>query len=106
MVRAKMKVDRIIHDHVSYQMVVDEEKTKENGYTVLVFAQEESGNKIPYMQHSISLSFVYSKEIGSENRKFWEATPQGSLKMDIVNETALAFFEVGKEYYVDFTATE
>lgn len=41
----------------------------------------------------------------SENTKFWTATPTGKLELGFVNlETANAF-ELGKEYYLDFTPT-
>lgn len=38
-----------------------------------------------------------------ENKKFWNATPAGEIKMFITNENALNEFEVGQEYYIDFT---
>lgn len=38
-----------------------------------------------------------------ENEEFWKYTPGGSIYMHIDNESALEQFEVGKEYYVDFT---
>jgi len=41
-----------------------------------------------------------------ENEKFFHYTPWGKLKMGIVNLTATEQFEVGKEYYIDFTPAE
>lgn len=38
-----------------------------------------------------------------ENRKFFESTPSGSIDLGTINPDAAAQFEVGKEYYVDFT---
>ena len=38
-----------------------------------------------------------------ENTKFWQASPNGSLLLGTVNEAAAAQFELGKEYYVDFS---
>ncbi len=38
-----------------------------------------------------------------ENKSFWQATPSGSLEMFINNRKAVAFFEAGREYYIDFT---
>jgi len=38
----------------------------------------------------------------SENARFTQATPWGSIKMGIDNPKALEQFEVGKSYYVDF----
>ncbi len=39
----------------------------------------------------------------TENARFTTATPWGEIKLGIDNPPALAAFEVGKSYYVDFT---
>lgn len=39
----------------------------------------------------------------SENKSFWEATPQGELWMFITNPEAVKQFEPGKEFYLGFT---
>jgi hypothetical protein len=39
----------------------------------------------------------------TENARFTKATPWGQIKLGIDNPAALERFEVGKEYYVDFT---
>ena len=41
-----------------------------------------------------------------ENKSFWNATPSGELKINIANKKAIEFFELGKEYYLDFTKAE
>ena len=41
-----------------------------------------------------------------ENKQFFSYTPTGKLELGIVNPNAAARFEVGKEYYVDFTNPE
>jgi hypothetical protein len=41
-----------------------------------------------------------------ENKKFFEATPSGEIKLGTVNAEAAAAFELGKSYYVDFTKAE
>ncbi len=46
---------------------------------------------------------VYSADLTSENRKFWEATPSGKLELTINNPAAFECFEAGKEYYIDIT---
>lgn len=38
-----------------------------------------------------------------ENTKFWNASPGGELRLNCVNAAAVAQFELGKEYYLDFT---
>ena len=35
-----------------------------------------------------------------ENKKFWEATPSGSLVLGVVNEDAVIELDLGKEYYI------
>lgn len=50
---------------------------------------------------AVSLSPVYS---GSpENEQFYKWTPGGNISLSTVNGAAFGAFEVGKEYYVDFT---
>lgn len=46
---------------------------------------------------------VFDDNPESENRKFWEATPGGEIRLDVVNQEAWQHFELDKEYYVDFT---
>lgn len=41
-----------------------------------------------------------------ENKTFWQYTPSGSLQLGTVNEEAWKQFELGKEYYLDFTPAE
>lgn len=43
---------------------------------------------------------------GAANRQWSSATPAGSISMNIRNDAATTQFEVGKEYYVDFTPAE
>lgn len=38
-----------------------------------------------------------------ENKAFFDATPSGNIKLGTVNQDAAAAFELGAEYYVDFT---
>lgn len=46
---------------------------------------------------------VYSQDPNHENKTFWDATPSGELTMIINNPRAAEFFEIGQEYYVDFS---
>ena len=55
---------------------------------------------------NINMAPVYSDDPNSENRQYWQATPAGSIMLSCLNLTASEQFEVGKEYYVDFTPAE
>lgn len=41
-----------------------------------------------------------------EDQRFQVATPTGYCEMQIDNPTALAFFEIGASYYIDFSTIE
>lgn len=47
-----------------------------------------------------------TREHCAENEAFWKYTPSGSIRMSITNPDAMALFEVGKLYYIDFTPAE
>ncbi len=51
----------------------------------------------------VNLSAVYSPDANDENRKFWNATPNGQVRLWIENKPAAEVFEEGKKYYLDFT---
>lgn len=40
---------------------------------------------------------------GKDNSQWSSATPSGHVEMSIRNELAVEFFDVGQEYFVDFT---
>lgn len=58
------------------------------------------------VQTDVKLTPVYSAEPDSENKKFWDATPSGELVMRINNPATADWFELGQEYYLDFTPAE
>jgi hypothetical protein len=65
---------------------------------------QETGQYDPCELHSIEMSPVFGNgDPNHENTKFWEASPSGHLKLGCVNEEAAKQFELGKEYYIDFT---
>lgn len=74
-------------------------------------AMSEKQNKLPVVRAKFScghiadgrvvMSPVYSGS--EENEQFFRATPCGLIDLQVVNPTALAAFQPGKEYYVDFT---
>ena len=41
-----------------------------------------------------------------ETTKFWEASPSGKLELGCANLEAAKFFELSKEYYLDFMTPE
>ena len=52
------------------------------------------------------LTPVYSNDPTSENAQFYKWTPTGSIDLGTLNPKAADYFEIGKEYYVDFTLAE
>jgi hypothetical protein len=54
--------------------------------------------------NTVEFSTVYEPpdERDTENQRFTTATPWGTIRMGIDNPAALAQFETGKTYYVDF----
>ena len=62
---------------------------------------KETGKWEETLMCSLEFSAVYSNS--PENRKFWNATPSGKIEINIVNPEAVKEFDLGKEYYVDFT---
>jgi len=49
------------------------------------------------------MSPVYSSDPGTENKKFWDATPSGQLTFNTVNLGAVESLELGAEYYIDIS---
>lgn len=84
-VRAKFKVDSITR----------EMGTKYN---------PETKEYEPFEIQTIAMSPVYANgDPNHENSKFWAASPGGSLKLNCVNPEAVAQFDLGGEFYLDFT---
>lgn len=56
---------------------------------------------------TIKMSPVYANnDPNHENSKFWRYSPSGSLELGCVNPEAVKQFELGKEYYIDFTPAD
>lgn len=55
--------------------------------------------------NAVEFQTVYEPdaEKDSENARFTQATPWGSIRLGIDNPAALEQFKPGEEYYVDFT---
>lgn len=91
-VRAKFKVDAIRRVNSS-KGVYDENKK---------FIRSD-----PVELRTIEMSPVYGNgDPDHENTKFWNATPTGKLELGCLNLAASEQFELGKEYYIDFTPAD
>lgn len=56
---------------------------------------------------TVKLNPVYSTDPNHENKSFADATPSGDITLQInKGRPAANAFELGKEYYVDFTPAE
>jgi hypothetical protein len=90
-VRAKFRCDRISHSIGSKSVTDDKGAVK----------------WVPTPLRSVTLNPVYANsDPAHENSKFWAATPSGTIELGTINEEAAAIFELGKEYYVDFTPAQ
>ena len=58
--------------------------------------------KQPY-EDSFYLYFSVVTSGSEENKRFFKSTPGGIVNFNIVNKDVADRFEVGKEYYVDFS---
>lgn len=62
------------------------------------------GKPTPVEMRSLRFIPVYGNgDPNHENTKFWKASPSGEIKLGTVNSAAWSAFEMGKEYYIDFT---
>ncbi len=99
MVRAKFRVDSIERTMGSRPVngADGQPEKDERGY----------GKREPCEMNTIKMSPVYGNgDPNHENTKFWAASPGGSLALNCVNAAAVSYFELGKEYYLDFTKAE
>jgi hypothetical protein len=56
---------------------------------------------------TIKLEPVYGNgDPNHENTKFYKHTPSGHIHLGTVNPDAAKQFELGKEYYIDFTPAQ
>ena len=94
-VRAKFKVDSI------------ERSGYTNGYQDGPDGKPDYSKPIKTELHTVKLSPVYGNgDPNHENTKFWKASPSGELRLGTVNPDAAKVFELGKEFYVDFTPAD
>ena len=78
-------------------------KFRLNSYTTELQDKWKDNQRVGQVEkRTLNFTPVYS--LGSEeNKAFWDATPTGSLQLGVVNQAAWSQFELGKEYYLDFT---
>ena len=92
-VKAKFKIDRYETTMQKYKIDQSKPWTPEN-------VQE-------YEQRTIIMNPVYAdKDPNSENSKFWAATPNGEIKLGVVNKEAWDHLPLGREVYVTFEVAE
>jgi len=91
MTRAKFKVDQIQRIQGSVPKVGDDGKTTYSAGEV----------------RTVILSPVYGNgDPAHENTKFWQQSPSGQITLGCANLVAADVFELGREYYVDFTPAD
>lgn len=64
---------------------------------------EKKWTNEPQTLYGVKMTPVYSDKPDSENKKFWEFTPNGLFEMQAIHE---GMFEPGREYYIDITPAE
>lgn len=52
---------------------------------------------------TIRLVAVYPDKDNPENKSFWDATPSGTMELNITNPEAFSQFKVEQDFYIDFT---
>ncbi|MGA2032314.1 MAG: hypothetical protein ABSG68_08675 [Thermoguttaceae bacterium] len=56
---------------------------------------------------TIVMNPVYgNRDLSDENTKFWQASPGGELRLNVVNLAAVQHMVIGREYYLDITEAE
>ena len=92
-VRAKFKVEEVRCSQTT--RYIDPKK----GY--------EADNVEKVEMRTIVMSPIYGNgDPNHENTKFWNASPSGKIELGTINPAAWRQFELGKEYYIDFTPAE
>jgi len=79
---------------------------RRHGFTTY---EKVDGKNVPVTKEMNTLEFspVYGNgDPNHENTKFWSASPTGKIELGTVNLAVAAQFELGKEYYIDFTPAE
>ncbi len=73
-------------------------------FRVTSITRHEQGGCEPPEMHTVKMVPVYgNNDPNHENSKFWKWTPAGEISLGTINPDAAKAFEIGGEYYVDFT---
>lgn len=99
MVRAKFKVNKV-------ELSVGSRRKKNPDGS---YAKSEKGYEMneACTLHTLTFNPVYGNgDPHHENSKFWDASPGGELKLNCVVPDVVQQFELGKEYYLDFTPAD
>ena len=91
--RAKFKVTEITRQIGSRQVLDGGYETPEGTPVTMKW--------IPAEMQSVKMVPVSGGSV--DNKTFWDATPNGEIKLGIINQAAWSTFELDREYYVDFT---
>jgi hypothetical protein len=88
-------------------------------FLFLFLGGNEMSVKAKFICNTISHSKFNKNDVGSatvtltpvtcgseENKEFWQYTPSGRVEMQIKNEAAEKYFEIGEEYYLTFEKAE
>lgn len=92
-VRAKFKVEEVRRS-LTYKEVRKDEK----GTPCYAYAEIQTVVMLPV--------YYGGSDPSHENAKFWQATPSGRLELGCVNLDAAKYFELGQEYYIDFSKAD
>jgi len=99
-VRAKFRLNSFTTE--LYKTYPHKKEMKDSEGNV-VATRADTDRPVPEEKRTLNFTPVYSDDPESENRKFWDASPSGSLQLGVVNREAWDHFELGKSYYLDFT---
>jgi len=97
MVRAKFRLNRV---------EITEGRTKRRTKDGNDYAKNDAGAQIydNCELHTLVFNPVYANDNPRhENTRFWDYSPSGEIKLGTVNPDAWNHFQIGKEYYIDFT---
>ena len=100
-VRAKFVVTRIERMQGTKNELCSDPKNCPAG---VAYHDPNGYHVVPAEQRTIVAQPVYSNDPDHENKRFWDASPGGELRLNVVNLEAAEHFELNKEYYLDFTA--